>query len=410
MIDMRSQRSDAYSETSFDFGNIAQPVSQSFPSATSKGFNLGQCDISQLVDHASTTLSEESSSYEASPSSQTIQNVTDDPNFLSKTPYHSATTSMLVHAQFDQTPRDGSQSAVASKTSDEGVEMSRTSSAFGSHSVIRQRSADGQVKEIVSIPRTDYVRPRHDKLQCGKCGQECKGEHELRRHESKHATTRKRFICVDVSPKKDFLASCKACATQKQYNIYYNAAAHLRRVHFCSNKKRSKSKSKDDNAKSSNSGGLWPDMNTLKHWMKEVECFVPENMPEHDDDSIEDEELVNSQTDSPEAKQSISQDLLGEVTAQPSYIDSTAYGQSVPYFDIAQSAPAALSTLDQALNKDSTNERQQQQQQREGNDRVTENSAGNVSGEQFLDDVDLSDFSMPDPSLFSESWDFNSFS
>ena len=409
MMNMQSHMSDAYSEASFDFVNAVQPISQSFPSTIPKGFNLAQSDISQLVDHASTTLTEASPSYDTYIKSQPTQNMSRDPTF-SETQNNSAATSILVHPQgstgtnIDQALSKSSQSSNASNNSNEMVEMSRTSSAFGTHQVVRQKSADGQVKEAVSIPRTTYVRPLYNKLKCKKCGQTCKGEHELRRHESKHATNRKRFVCVDISPKKDFLASCKACATQKEYNIYYNAAAHLRRVHFCVDKKKSKAKSKDDNTKSSNSGELWPGMDTLRHWMKEVERFVPENMPEHDDDSFDDEEVVLSQTNSPETKQPSPENLLGGISTQSSYLGGIAYGQTAPYFDIVQSAPASLSALDQALTKESTAEQQQQQQHDEENVVTSEDTFGNVSDQEFIDNVDLSEFPMLDPSLFPESF------
>ena len=91
------------------------------------------------------------------------------------------------------------------------------------------------------------------------------GELELRRHmERAHQTTRRVWVCVDISADKTFLANCKACRNQKTYGAYYNAAAHLRRVHFSPNKTSSRSKP------SKIRGGKEPPMELLRPWTKEV--------------------------------------------------------------------------------------------------------------------------------------------
>ncbi|KAI9809021.1 MAG: hypothetical protein M1825_002310 [Sarcosagium campestre] len=97
-----------------------------------------------------------------------------------------------------------------------------------------------------------------------------KGDHELRRHmASKHAGAKKVvWICEDQSPDKKFLSNCKACMEKRQYNIYYNAAAHLRRTHF--NPRSKKNDSSTMTSRAGSSGGQDPPMKELKKWLKEV--------------------------------------------------------------------------------------------------------------------------------------------
>jgi nucleoside phosphorylase len=95
------------------------------------------------------------------------------------------------------------------------------------------------------------------------------GEHEFRRHIDRlHSPLRKIWVCVDISLDKAFLANCKACRNGKRYSANYNAAAHLRRVHF-NPKRRGRG----------HGGYLAPPMEVLKHWMEERVELVPENVP-----------------------------------------------------------------------------------------------------------------------------------
>lgn len=170
--------------------------------------------------------------------------------------------------------------------------MSRQSPSSG-HEVIRTRSADGSVKEVVPIAKAPYVRPYHDKIKCTQCNAKpdgFRGEHELRRHtERAHGIHRKAFVCVDISPNHNFLVGCKACESKKKYNAYYNAAAHLRRVHFNPKQKGCKGKSKHGEGRGGKGGGDWPPMEIVKEWMVEIDEVVPHDMPAYEDMEEEDD-------------------------------------------------------------------------------------------------------------------------
>lgn len=91
-----------------------------------------------------------------------------------------------------------------------------------------------------------YVRRTHPRVYCDECNEVrdgFRGDHELRRHKERvHAASKKVWVTKDISPDGDFLADCKACKRGKHYFADYNAAAHLRRQHFCKEGKRGKSK------------------------------------------------------------------------------------------------------------------------------------------------------------------------
>ena len=182
---------------------------------------------------------------------------------------------------------------IAPKMSSTGSPMSRQSSS-SSYEVIRTRSADGTVKEVVPIAKAAYVRPQHEKIKCKYCDEKpdgFRGEHELRRHTDRaHGVLRKAFVCVDISTDKQFLANCKYCKSGKRYNAYYNAAAHLRRVHFNPKQKGNrKAKPKPVESRGGKGGGDYPAMEICKLWMTEVEEFVPPDMPPYDDNEAEGE-------------------------------------------------------------------------------------------------------------------------
>ena len=182
---------------------------------------------------------------------------------------------------------------IAPKMSKSASSTSRHSSSSG-YEIIRTKSLDGTIKEVVPIAKAAYVRPQHEKIKCKHCDEKpdgFRGEHELRRHTDRaHGVLRKAFVCVDVSSNKQFLANCKYCKSGKRYNAYYNAAAHLRRVHFNPKQKGNrKGKPKPAESRGGKGGGDYPSMEICKLWMTEVEELVTPDMLPLDDNEQEEE-------------------------------------------------------------------------------------------------------------------------
>ncbi|KAF1975383.1 hypothetical protein BU23DRAFT_529853 [Bimuria novae-zelandiae CBS 107.79] len=119
------------------------------------------------------------------------------------------------------------------------------------------------------------------RLKCSACNDYPDGfrsEHELRRHTNRvHRKTRKVWMTIDTSPDKSFLANCKACQTGKRYNECYNAASHLRRMHFHPHKRGERKMSAAEARRGGKPGDLDPPMDVLKaHWLREVDEVVGE--------------------------------------------------------------------------------------------------------------------------------------
>ena len=187
------------------------------------------------------------------------------------------------------------------------------------------KSPDGTKCQIT---KTTFIRPAREKLKCSLCNkhpQGFRGEHELRRHtERAHKRDRKVWICIDASSEKNMLASCKACRNRKAYGAYYNAAAHLRRVHFNPKEKGRKGKGGADRA--GKGGGDWPPIEVLKsEWMIEEEEHRALGMGSeiHSEDDTEDTE--QSDTD-PEPNPSFTTSSMSEslpAVAQKSQVDQS---------------------------------------------------------------------------------------
>lgn len=119
------------------------------------------------------------------------------------------------------------------------------------------------------------------RLKCPTCNDYPEGfrsEHELRRHTNRvHRKARKVWVTIDTSPDKTFLANCKACQTGKRYNECYNAASHLRRMHFHPHKRGERKMSAAEARRGGKPGDLDPPMEVLKaNWLREVDEIVRE--------------------------------------------------------------------------------------------------------------------------------------
>ncbi|KAH3972411.1 hypothetical protein HBI88_016310 [Parastagonospora nodorum] len=129
------------------------------------------------------------------------------------------------------------------------------------------------------------------RLKCPKCSDYPDGfrsEHELRRHTNRvHKPVRKVWVTIDTSPDKTFLANCKACQTGKRYNECYNAASHLRRMHFHPHKRGERKMTAAEARRGGKPGDLDPPMEVLKtNWLREVDEIIgDDNEPLSDDTS-----------------------------------------------------------------------------------------------------------------------------
>jgi hypothetical protein len=128
------------------------------------------------------------------------------------------------------------------------------------------------------------------RLKCPSCTDYPDGfrsEHELRRHTNRvHRKLRKVWKCVDTSPDKSFLANCKACQTGKRYNECYNAASHLRRMHFHPHKRGERKMTAAEARRGGKPGDLDPPMEVLKaNWLREVDEVIGDDNESPMDDA-----------------------------------------------------------------------------------------------------------------------------
>jgi hypothetical protein len=133
---------------------------------------------------------------------------------------------------------------------------------------------DGTRKKKAQICRYNPQPKETTKVFCHICSDHPEGfhgDHELRRHiDRTHKDTRKVFVCKDISPDGTFLANCKHCRNMKTYGANYNAAAHLRRVHFNPAETPKGGRGKVSQGRGGIGGGDYPGMDVLKNWMVET--------------------------------------------------------------------------------------------------------------------------------------------
>jgi hypothetical protein len=177
----------------------------------------------------------------------------------------------------------------------------------------------------------------------------------LRRHfERAHAQCRRVWICVDPnnSTKEGWrparpLTICKQCKQQKQYNVYYNAAAHLRRAHFCPRKRGRKARGEERESRAGKAGGDWPPIDWLKAngWLKEIEVgpaefdasmLIPGDISYMGDMEMDDVKQDYASIDAYD--DDLSADMLG--TCYPMTTDFV-YGYPTPILDASVPWPAA---------------------------------------------------------------------
>ena len=213
--------------------------------------------------------------------------------------------------------------------------LSRTTSS-SSHELARLGSNEGSTKLPIPMPKTQYTRgAKNKKVTCPYCDEQpggFRGEHEYRRHyDRKHHSTRRCYICKDISPNGDFLANCKKCCGKKRYNADYNAAAHLRRAHFNAKPKGRKGKVQPEDKRSGKGGGLNPPMEVLREWMIEVEEPTPTDFACSDTATYAGE-VIPSQASHPVTAPPV----LPPTAPRMSNIDSS-------FFDPLDSLPLAVS-------------------------------------------------------------------
>ena len=353
------------SQASFPSSNVGQsaessPIDRYYASTTKSQLQSmpALVDNPHLVDYTGGMLDElpSSQSYGLTANhANTIQRPEEDSAVMKRSSStetsHSASSDLSHHSQGSSSQLSRK---IAPKMSKSASSTSRHSSA-SSYEIFRTKSLDGTIKEVVPIAKAAYVRPQHEKIKCNHCDEKpdgFRGEHELRRHTDRaHGVLRKAFVCIDVSSNKQFLANCKYCKSGKRYNAYYNAAAHLRRVHFNPKQKGNrKGKSKPAESRGGKGGGDYPSMEICKLWMTEVEELVtPDTLPL--DDNEQEEEIKPTTLD----------DLLRSQSDRSGHVDfpATAYAPSsntgIPAATHQSSAVVAPLSLP-ALNKNPAND------------------------------------------------------
>ncbi|KAM3511283.1 hypothetical protein MY11210_005084 [Beauveria gryllotalpidicola] len=150
---------------------------------------------------------------------------------------------------------------------------------------VRQRFLLPSSKSLPASPNSDRAqqgagskagkgRKKEEKRKCEICEKELSGDHEYVRHfKLVHEPEGWRWEVIDPRSKglrplfhiPFDISDCKNCQLRKLYGINYNAAAHIRRVHFKSTPNSRKGH------RGGSSGGAWPEIRYLEcYYMKLV--------------------------------------------------------------------------------------------------------------------------------------------
>ncbi|KAK3073077.1 hypothetical protein LTR53_005654 [Teratosphaeriaceae sp. CCFEE 6253] len=156
----------------------------------------------------------------------------------------------------------------------------------------RHMTASAFLPESLSTAGTYPLSPYADgerimeaafpKVLCGLCDEHPDGFHstmDLKQHvERTHPEKRKAWICTQPrlsvpsahAPERA-LDTCKQCKEQKEYQVSYNAAAHLRRVHFVPPKRGRRSRGEESERRAGKSD--WPSIEWLVEngWLKMID-------------------------------------------------------------------------------------------------------------------------------------------
>ena len=103
------------------------------------------------------------------------------------------------------------------------------------HGTKRPLGTNMESGKLIQGPIRKKRRPR-PRILCPYCSTHKDGlrdEYAVEKHiERFHTATRKVWICEDITPEKNYLATCKSCSKSKRYGSKHNARNHLRKKHF----------------------------------------------------------------------------------------------------------------------------------------------------------------------------------
>lgn len=206
--------------------------------------------------------------------------------------------------------------------------------ASGPHSSRRITFEDARIDDEDSAePATSSGRRRARPVRqtCEICRSQFRGIHELRRHmDTMHGGKVTRYQCqnpqnagipFNFKPAVP-LSKCNACRAGKTYKANYNAAAHLRRIHFKPRQPRNRNGELTEK-RGGQGGGDWPPMQDLAHiWFREVSVSV--NSPTESTEDAEGEAVPGIDNTALEADSAIP-DLDSTVFPLDEELDESAH-------------------------------------------------------------------------------------